>query len=197
VSDRIRIQVQDKELRQALMQLNGTLKNKAKVRTATKKAASHLTHKLRTRPTPQFLVTPSYSKSVRREKGFKKTRNYTYKGGRGITVTSGNLRKSHFTVPSRELKNLAGHTIGTKFIKRLADATNMGKSVSNSSGWYQGIVNTGTKMRITKKGYARGMVTANPYVKKIVASNQAKVYGYMTQGFERLFDKEARKARLK
>lgn len=190
--ENFRIQVHSKEVVDAMMMLSNNLKDKAKLRRALKPAASHMTHKMRTRPVPKWLVTPSHSKSIAKKKGYRKVRKY--QGKMNATVHSGNLRKSTFTVPN--LKKLGGHVVGTRFLDKVGDKTEMGRTVANSSGWYQAMVHGGTAPRITKGGLFRGYNTPNPYIPRVLASTRPAVTSLMTAGMRNLMNKEIKRAKL-
>lgn len=190
----IQLSVHTEAAEQALAMIGQTMRDKAKLRKVTRPAAGYARNKIRTRPVPMFLVTPSWSKSNRKEKGFKKVRNYTY-GGSKKKVHSGNLRKSGLVVP--ELKKMPGHVVGVRWGDFQEGTNDIGNSVYNARGWYGHMVDGGTVMRMTRKGKARGYLTAQRYIgRKIVPQITPKVHKILESGFIKLLENEKRKRGL-
>lgn len=190
----------------ALAELRRGVTSKAKLRKAVGPAAKVMKRAIGRPPMPRWLVkgTPDSNRKPKdsrsyKQRGLKRDRNY-----KGYRILSGNLRKSSLIVAGLRRTSflVVGHRWGS-----ITPGSNVGGTKSSARGFYGHMLDGGTMMRTTRRGYAftsgltgnrefvaggqnRGRLVATNYMNKITQQKAGQVINLIEKGFIDLLTKE-------
>ena len=183
----------------ALQELRRGVTSKAKLRSAMRPAAKVMKSAIGKPPMPRWLVKGGSKGRSYKDRGLKRNRNY-----KGYRLISGNLRKSSLIVKGlrRTAFLIVGHRWGS-----ITPEANVGSTKASARGFYGHMVDGGTTIRSTKRGYTfksgltgntaftpagqnRGRIVGTNHTNTIVNAKASQVMNLIEKGFIDLLTKE-------